>query len=653
MGLGGSPPPPRGNPAKTGAARTAHARLNGTVVLAFVPADARQLARIPGISVGLMSATQGAYSSEQMLLDIGQGARVANSSYSSPRPPSLSGPFGFSTAQLGGRALAWRFVLRRARSAPQLLRPGLLAASIPGGAGYVGVRGSGAPDLAVALDRQGHLAAASTGSTATLLPRIAAMRQRKRLVVSDLPGGAAGLADLRALSATRALGEQLLIVQRTPDTPGHELLVVGAGLAGHGGHELSSHTTNQRGLISSIDLAPSILQQLGLPVPADMRGQRIETDGSLDAAGLESLLARLRVVGARRLKALGVLLGAWALLLLGVAPLPGARGRAARAWAMRVGGLAVMWTPVAVLIGAAIEPAAAVEYATIALACFALAALSDALLPWPRAPLAPAIVSILALLIDALAKTQLLMRSLLGPNPILGARFYGFGNELKSGLAVLALGAIAAALYPAVRSRRAALVTGAVGVLLAAFEGSARLGAGVGGVILVCAGFAVAVLMLAPGRISRGRALAVIAAPVIGLLALALLDLATAHGSGHFTGSILHARSAGDLRDVIVRRYKAAWEELKNHAMPAATALALLYAALAVRARERLLAPVGGDPAWLAALAGGLTAGVIGTLSEDSGPVLLVVAVFALGCLCCYLWGKPRPAPKRASGPAA
>ena len=60
------------------------------------------------------------------------------------------------------------------------------------------------------------------------------------------------------------------------------------------------------------------------------------------------------------------------------------------------------------------------------------------------------------------------MRSLLGPNPILGARFYGFGNELKSGLAVLVLAAVAAALYPAVRSRRAALTVGLAGLVLAA-----------------------------------------------------------------------------------------------------------------------------------------------------------------------------------------
>jgi hypothetical protein len=181
------------------------------------------------------------------------------------------------------------------------------------------------------------------------------------------------------------------------------------------------------------------------------------------------------------------------------------------------------------------------------------------------------------------------------------------------------------------------------GIVLAIVEGSARIGAGVGGVILVSAGTAVASVMLLPGALTRRRLLVVMLAPVVGLVVLAAIDLTTAHGSGHFTGSVLDARSPGDIRDIIVRRYRAAYDELKNHLMPFATALALLASVLALRNRDRICAPVDCDPAWLAALGGGLTAGVIGALSEDSGPVLLVVAVFALGCVLSYLWGKPLP----------
>ncbi len=613
-----------------------------TAVLAIAPADERTLAGTPGMSVGILSAIQGSYSSEQMLLDVGQGARIATSGYDSPIPPSIS---------------HWPAVLARAKAAPQLLRPGLLASTVPGGAGYVDIDGLGGIAGPAATDEHGRIGARSFGTAATLLGRVAAMRARKQLVVVDLPGGAAGDSDLRELAATRPAGELLIVLQRAVGKRGHDLLWAGvAGLPGGGRRELRSHTTNQRGLISSIDIAPTILDHLGIGIPDDMRGQPIETDGALDSAGLRSLMARLHVVGGRRLKAFGFLLCAWALLLgLGCAALHGAQGQrrrdalALQAWTMRVGALAVLWAPLAVLITAAIEPSATVEYATIVLACFALGAISDALLPWPRAPLAPAIVCTLALVIDALAGTQLLMRSLLGPNPILGARFYGFGNELKSGLAVLALAAVAAALYPGARSRKAATAMACTGIALAVIEGAARIGAGVGGVILVSAGFALAAIALLPGGFSRKRLLIGVCAPLLALVLLAAIDLATAHGSGHFTGSILHARSAGDLRDVIVRRYTAAWNELKNHAMPAATAISLIYAVVGVRRRKRLLSPVGGDPVWFAALAGGLTAGVVGTLSEDSGPVLLVVAMFALGCVCAYLWGRPRPASTAAT----
>jgi hypothetical protein len=392
-----------------------------------------------------------------------------------------------------------------------------------------------------------------------------------------------------------------------------------------------------------------------------MRGKPVRADGHFDSANLRALKRRLEAIGGRRLPAIVWLLAAWALLLasvhLPVGSASGAREQndavavgkprgsqgvlVRRAWALRVGALAIMWTPVAILLPAALEPSRMAEFAMIVVSCFVLGAFTDRLVAWPRAPIVPAVVAVVALTVDALAGTQLLVRSILGPDPILGARFYGIGNELKSALAVLVFSAVAAALYPAVRSRRAAALMAGAGIALAIVEGSARIGAGVGGVILVSAGTAVATVMLLPGSLNRKRILIVMGAPILGLIALAVLDLTTAHGSGHFTGSVLDARSAGDVRDIIVRRYGAAWNELRNHLMPLATALAVIVSLVAVWHRDRVCAPVDSDPAWLAALAGGLTAGAIGALTEDSGPVLLVVAVLMLGCVLAYLWGKP------------
>ncbi len=666
-----------------------------SALVVFAPVSESRLARLPGMSVGIMSASQGEYSQAQLLLDIGQGARVAASAYLHPTPPPVSVKANGSGAIVEG----WSAARSRAEDAPQLLAPGLLAAQIEGGAGYVGYsrisgaghaaaggegrgaqrhnghrrRGGGAGNGAgghldglVAADRNGRIAAFSDGPAASLPGRVAAMSSRERLVIADLPAGPAGRSDLVALARARAPGQLLIVVQRRGRSSPGQLLWTGvAGLPGGGlpsggpsgtdlpgveHRELTSQSTNQRGLIVSVDLAPTILRWLGSAVPADMRGEPISADSRLDSSGLRKLRARLYAIEPRRLPALGWLLAALALVAIVSAPWPRARG-----WALRVCGLAVLWAPVAVLVPAALGLDAATEYATIAILCLASGALTDLLLPWPRGPVVPAIVAVVALTADALAGTQLAMRSLLGPDPLLGARFYGIGNELKSGLAVLVFAAVAAWCYPVEdpgsggeKRRRAAAAMAGAGIVLAIVEGSARIGAGVGGVIMVSAGTAVAVVMLLPGKLTRQRALAVSLAPIAGLALLAALDLVFAKGSGHFTGSVLDTRSASDLRDLIVRRYEAAWKEFGNGAMPVATALALMAAVLGVLRRERLLAPVAGDRGWLAAFGGGLTAGVIGALVEDSGPVLLVVAVCALACVLGYLWGVPVRSPSRS-----
>ena len=66
-----------------------------------------------------------------------------------------------------------------------------------------------------------------------------------------------------------------------------------------------------------------------------------------------------------------------------------------------------------------------------------LAALTLAALRDYRALAVAAALTVLAYAVDAIAGSPLSALSLLGPNPGLGVRFYGIGNELEALLAVL------------------------------------------------------------------------------------------------------------------------------------------------------------------------------------------------------------------------
>ena len=206
---------------------------------------------------------------------------------------------------------------------------------------------------------------------------------------------------------------------------------------------------------------------------------------------------------------------------------------------------------------------------------------------------------------------------------------------------MLLLVGLAALLAGRGRSRNLALAFALPGLALGAAIGSGRLGADVGGVVTVGAGTAVATLLAMPDPLTRRRVVIAAAVPVMALGALAVLDLATG-GNGHFTRTVLRAQSGDALKDVVTRRYELAFNALVRGLMPFATALALLAVAYAVRHRERVYAPLRGDPAWRAALWGGLAAAVAGALSNDSGPVLLLFGAAALAVATAYVRGDPR-----------
>lgn len=613
----------------------------------------------PGLALGLWSSALGDYRVQQVLLDVSQGTRHTLSLYS-PRDP-----LPMTLNPVTGRISNWEATSRRARAVSTTLIPGLLAQSIPGGGGFAGVVGADASPAIVAAGRDGRVASVSMGPVQTLADRAEALSARRPLVSVAVPPSAAGRVQLDRLIARRPAG-QLLVIAHLPPTPLDRALTrppsrfvkqpafAVAGLGDGGESSVTSPTTRHDGLVSSIDIAPTVLDHLGIDAPNQVRGTEIETAPRMSAEELEQQRRRWSDVRAGRQSASwrGVL-GIAMVLFLFVGALRGLS--AAIAPTLRIGALGLMWWPTAVLASAAVEPTTRLqETAVIAGVSIALAALTDRLAPWPRGPAVPAAVGISAYTVDLALGGQLLTNSVLGPSVAFGARFFGVSNELEPLLPILLLSGLAAVTTGREVTRRTPVVYGVAGFLLAVIVGWGRLGADVGGVITVGLGMAVATLVMLPGGITR-RALAVTAlVPFLAIGGLIVLDLLLP-GADHLSRNLGRAEGGGELFELVQRRYELAFRVLKSGRTPVYFLGAGLAIWFALRNRAWLYAQIP-HRAWIAVLVGGLAAGVAGMLTNDSGPVLLVNAVLALAVVTAYILGgtlarrvpdappEPRPA---------
>ena len=592
----------------------------------------------PQLALGYVGPTQGRYSEEQTLLDITQGTRVSLSAYSPADPPQ----FGLAVDGRLGLIAGWPQVVERAEAAEARLEPGLLASSVPGGAAYAGVDSRQQKPAVVAADRDGAISEVSLGSSQTLAMRAQRLLAQHRFVVVALPASSAAGGLLDALLRSRARNEVVIAMQTPPDVRSPVLLPIGiAGLGPPRG--LTSVTTRRAGIVAGIDILPTVLDHLGVPVPDNVRGQPIVVDGTRDSDALRAVQARWRVVGDRRIPALETVLMTW-LAVLAVCGVAG--GAAGFRRGLRIGGLTVMWIPAILLLTALLEPGRRSEINLIALVCVALAVVCDLRIRWPRAPLVPAVAGLAAYAVDLFNHSELIVRSLLGPNPRFGSRYFGLGNELEATLPILLYLGLAVLLHERTRSRAGAAAFAVGGLALGVLVGSGRLGADVGGVLTIGAGAAVATLWMLPGGFTRRRVLIAVLVPALAVAALAAVDVLTG-GNAHFTRTVLGSGGLDELWQTVQRRYDLAYAQLVNENMPYLTAGALLLSAYAIANRARLFANVADSPAWGAALAGGLTGSIVGALTNDSGPLLLVFGVFSLLFVTAYLRGDPRLGPVR------
>ncbi len=584
---------------------------------------------VPGIAPGVMSAGLGRVPAAQTYLDIGQGNRIFPSLY----PDSLTPLYVTGTRVPGD---LWAKVVSRAEDAPADIVPGVLASTLEdAGVGIAARPLAGSPAL-IAADREGRIDRTASCEPG-LCPGVT--------VLSVEP------ADLQALAdrVRPGSGDMLIAIERPP--PERDLLAVGVVGDGFSGRAVTSDSTRMDGYVLATDLLPTILESYGIAIPDAVDGQAIEPTGSAaDVASIASREERLGEVTGRRWEVLAVNLLIWVGL-----------GLLAVLWRRRLAGtlLAILATAMAVvpailLLAAALEPSALAERLMVGIGAPLFgAALIAALRPrigvraGYGAFAAGAALSIGATAVDVVVGSPLTSLSLLGPNPGLGVRFFGIGNELEAALGAMLLLAVGAAVTAASprdprRAVTIAVVVATVVAVLAFAPG--RFGADVGAAITFPAGAAATVVVAL--RLGFRRAALVIAAPVVALILLVLFDIAIP-GDSHLTRSVLSAGGLGELGDVFDRRITLAARSFPRYLESPFFIAALVAIGLAIAFRRRIVSWFAERPAALAGTAGAVTATVVGTLANDSAALLLMIGTGYVAAFCGLAWGCRAPADNR------
>jgi hypothetical protein len=469
--------------------------------------------------------------------------------------------------------------------------------------------------------------------------RIAALRPSSSVgTASRLKRQALRRVDTLAGILDQELDDRTLLVVVGLDTGAggrHLTPVIARGPGVRAGY-LASGSTGRYGVVALADLAPTVLQALGVPVPDGMVGRPLR---SLDRSGGLGHLrdvdqeARLRDRVAPPVSnafiTAQVLFYAFAVFALSRW---GRRDRSTPV--LRAGALALAAFPLATFVLRLVPSGGLPEAAAAA----AVVGLSVALAIAARvvadrsstAVVVLAAATVWLLLADLLTGTRLQISSVLGSSLLLAARFRGLGN---AGLGVLA-GALlvtAAAVVDRARDRRRAVrLLGALFVLTVVVVGLPALGAKVGGIIVLSPVLAVTWWLLSGRRLTRWLVAAAVALPAAGLAAAALVDLLSPAARRSHLGRFAGAGEGG-IVVTVARKLSTALRVVEGSNWTDAAVVLLAFVAVLLLMR-RDLAPRGSTVRL--AVGAVVAAAVIGVAANDAG---ILVAALSLGVLAPWL----------------
>jgi hypothetical protein len=421
-----------------------------------------------------------------------------------------------------------------------------------------------------------------------------------------------------------------------------EVTVVGLATVGDDGSAsglLRSPTTRRDGYLRSTDLAPTILEALGVEVPSSMNGTAATSVPSAAPLGARvgehaDLADRVRFRD-RAITPVSVMIVAATVLTAAAA----ARGSAR--WSARLGAMAVAMVMLSFLSGlTAYHHLALWVYLVLLVFAAVVVALLAAGVVAAR-PGGPTTTGVLCaalwavLVLDVVTGGSMQINTPLGYTPTVAGRFQGIGNLafglLASACLVVAVGPSRWS-SPRVPDRARwwwVVWVGAVGVVVTALP---RFGSDVGGTLALIPTIVVAASIVTGRRLPRRRLAIALGASIGAVAVLGLLDRARPPADRTHLGRFVERLLDGEASIILERKLRANLELFTASIWP--TVLVVLLVGVAVLLWQRreqaaqLLRPRLAERAFLGGLA---TVALLGVLLNDSGvavpAVMLTVAV--------------------------
>lgn len=462
---------------------------------------------------------------------------------------------------------------------------------------------------------------------------------------------ALGHADRLVGQLVRLAGPDDLVLVVSPIAGEVERLTVaaarGPGLAS--GAELRSPSTRRGGYVTLPDIAPTVLNHLGVEPPASMTGRPMTAaEGTAPLSEHVVKLAdadeaaRFRDRWLTPFLSTFITLHALVSIVALVAVLRAGREGVPR-W-LRAPTLVLLALPTATFLLGLLPAAkwgAPLAFLTLTGLSVGLAAVAG--VAFHRLPLGPpmalATLAVIVLVVDVVTTERLQINTLFGYSPIVAGRFQGFGNQA---FALLVAGTIVAAAWlVSLRGPTRAALAGVALVFIVSLvaNGAPPFGSDVGGILAATPAYGTAFLLFAGRRIDWRRALFLAAGALLLLCLAAAIDLARPAAERTHLGRVVQNLLAdpSSLALTLRRKVMANVSVLRKSSFTLLVPLfAAFLVALAYRRASLMRELTTTHPVLRPVLLATLVAAVLGFVLNDSGIAVPGVMLGVLNPLLVY-----------------